>query len=330
LTSLALVVGIMSAGFGGSDAAASTVTVAVTGYAEQGTAVHFIDNDAAALTTVGVDGVNLDPAGDQVSAPSSSALALLTRAHADGLRAELLMGNFDDAIGDFSPQIAANLLGTPSHIDAVASSLAGFVSSEGWDGITVDLEALTSADSAGLVDFVTALRRDVPVNQTISIDLTAATSLGGYQSLGYDLAGLGAVVNRIVLMTYDEHGPTWSGPGPIGGLGWKRHCLAAALKEVPASQIDLGVAGYGYTWPAGKKRHDGTQVSDAGARKLVADDGAQARWVAKQGEWTATLSNGTVVWWSDARSYALTLVMAQANALHGLAIWQLSTADPLT
>jgi spore germination protein YaaH len=309
--------------------AADGGSVAVTGYAEQGTALSVGNTDAAALTTVGVDGVNLDNTGDQVSTPSKSALALLAGAHADGLRAELLIGNYDNAINNFSPQIAADLLDSSTNISTVASALAGFVSSEGWDGITVDLESLTPQDSSGLVNFVTTLRHDVGATQTVSIDLTASPSLSGYQALGYDLAGLSAVVNRIVLMTYDEHGP-WSQPGPIGGLGWQRHCLATLRQIVPADQVDLGVAGYGYTWPAGKKRHDGTQVSDAQARALVADNGATARWVPKQGEWTATLSSGTVLWWSDARSYALRFTMAQTNDLHGLALWQLSTADPLT
>jgi hypothetical protein len=56
---------------------------------------------------VGVDGVNLDAAGAKVSTPAPSTLALLARAHTDGLRTELLIGNFDNAIDDFSPKIAA-------------------------------------------------------------------------------------------------------------------------------------------------------------------------------------------------------------------------------
>lgn len=210
----------------------------------------------------------------------------------------------------------------------MASELAGFVTSQGWDGITVDLESLTGADSEGLVTFETALRQDVPAGQSVSIDLTAATSLHNYRALGYDLPGLSAVVNRIVLITYDEHGP-WSRPGPIGGLGWQRRCLGVLLDDVPAPHVDLGVAGYGYTWPAGTKRHDGVQVSDSQPRSLVAADGSP-RWITKQGEWTATLSDGTVLWWSDARSYGLRLAMAGADGLHGLALWQLSTSDPLT
>ena len=47
------------------------------------------------------------------------------------------------------------------------------------------------------------------------------------------------------------------------------------------------------------------------------------------GEWTARLSDGTRMWWSDGRSYALRLEMATAAGLHGVALWRLGSADPL-
>ena len=85
----------------------------------------------------------------------------------------------------------------------------------------------------------------------------------------------------------------------------------------------LGVAGYGYTWPGGRT------ISPAKARKLVALDGARARWRTGAGEWTARLSDGTRLWWSDARSVALRHELATELGLHGIALWRLGSADPL-
>ena len=98
-------------------------------------------------------------------------------------------------------------------------------------------------------------------------------------------------------MTYDQHG-TWSGPGPIGALAWQRRAVGVVTSMVPAAKVDLGVAGYGYTWP---RDRDGRTVTDKQARKLVARDGAKARWRKGPGEWTARLSDGTRMWWSDGR-----------------------------
>ena len=38
------------------------------------------------------------------------------------------------------------------------------------------------------------------------------------------------------------------------------------------------------------------------------------------GEWRATLSNGTVIWWSDRRSFAKRLDLAGEYDLHGLSL----------
>jgi spore germination protein YaaH len=51
--------------------------------------------------------------------------------------------------------------------------------------------------------------------------------------------------------------------------------------------------------------------------------------VARVGEWTAQLRDGSTVWWSDARSFAIRVAMARADGLHGVAVWSLGLSDPL-
>ena len=311
-----------------SASATGAGSLAVTGYVEQGSAAAVIDRSAPALSTVGVDGVNLDRTGGAVTAVDGSARSLLQRAHTDGLRGELLFGNYDNAIGDFSPRIAADLLHSARNIRVVAAQLTTITTSQGWNGVTVDLESLDGTDRAGLVHFVTALRADLPVGRSLSIDVGAATSLSDYAASGFDLTRLGHVVDRVVLMAYDQHGP-WSQPGPIGAIDWQRQSLAVLLTRVSAAKVDLGVAGYGYTWPKGSALHHGTSLSDAQARQLTGRAVARTRWVKASGEWTATLNNGTILWWSDARSYRLRLALARRFSLHGVAVWQLASSDPL-
>lgn len=301
----------------------------VTGYAEDGTAAKIVAREAHALTTVGVDGVTVSRNGGSVHAPDRGVDSLLRAAHANGLRAELLVSNFDDRIGDFSPAIGARLLRSPAHIGAVAGQLAGIVAQGGWAGVTVDLESLARKDGSGLTAFVQALQADMPSAKTVSIDLMASTRPAGYADHAYQLAPLAAAADVLALMAYDRHGPTWSGPGPVGPLPWVRTTLRALLSVVPADQVDLGVAGYGYTWPAPPHRHDGRTLTDAGARRLVANAGATPHWRPGAGEWTATLSDGTIVWWSDARSWLARVAVANDLHLHGLALWRIGSADPL-
>ncbi len=301
----------------------------VTGYAEDGTGAAVIAREAHALTTVGVDGVTLRESGASFHGVSSGVRSLERAAHRQGLRAELLVSNYDSRTGDFSPEIGARLLRDAGHRAAVADALARVVRTQGWDGITVDLESLSAGDGPGLVRFVQLLAVALPGDASVSVDLMSATTASGYRYNGYQLAALARSADVLALMAYDRHGPSWSRPGPVGPLGWQRASLRALLSQVPADQVDLGVAGYGYTWPAAPHRHDGRTVTDARARQLVERDGATARWVGAKGEWTATLHDGTILWWSDARSWLRRVEVAQRAGLHGLALWRLGSADPL-
>jgi spore germination protein len=324
-TALALLVGALvhpATASAPEPRAAAATPLASTGYVLGDAPDTLVAREAHALATLGVDGVSLDRRGAAVSAADAR---LATAAHAHGLRAELLLSNYSDRIGDFDPRAAARLLRSPAHIDAVATQLASYVADQGWDGIQVDLESMSARDADGLLTLVSTLQSRMAPEKTVSIAVMASDRASEYAQRGYRLADLGRTVDVLALMTYDQHGP-WSGPGPVGALPWQRRAVAVVTAVVPAAKVDLGVAGYGYTWPRG---HAGRTLTDAGARRLVTRSGASARWRAGAGEWTARLPDGTRLWWSDARSIALRQQLATELGLHGIALWRLGSADPL-
>jgi spore germination protein len=298
----------------------------VVGYAEPGGATRaHLRSSAGILTTVGVDGINVTSDGAHLTPVSSGSRRLLAAAHAEKKPAELLVGNFDGVLDDFSPDIGDRLLGSRANIRAVVKELAAVVRRQHWDGVTVDLESLTDEHPSGLTSFVAQLKGAVGAGTSVSVCLMATPD--DYASEGYDLRGLGRAADHVVLMAYDQHGPTWSKAGPVGGRPWVEASLKPLLATIPASKVQLGVAGYGYTWP---EEGDGEQVSDARARSMVHDDSAVARWVPAEQEWTATLSNGTVLWWSDAKTFALRKAYAARLHLGGVAVWSLGLSDALT
>ena len=311
----------------GQAGAASTVTgLPVTGYQEEGDSPTLLDNSASALGQVGVDGVNVTADGASVGAPSTDATSQLARAHALGLPAEFLFGNFSASLGDFDENAANLLLTNQGNIDTVVASLADAVTAQGWDGVTIDLESLQARDTEGLTGFVTALKQALPAGKTVSIDVTNGVSQADFAANGDDLASLGQVVDRLVVMAYDEHG-TATGPGPVGELSWQQQGLDVILGQVPAAKVDLGVAGYGYSWAPGAA--GGVQISDQGARDLVTAAGTTAQFDDASGEWTATLPDGTVLWWSDAQSLGLRRTLAANTGIHGLAVWDLALSDTI-
>jgi spore germination protein YaaH len=285
-----------------------------------------VDAQARALTVLGIDGVDLNSRGNAVARPSAAARQLLATAHAAGLPAVLLVGDYDD--DSSTPSVTAGRLLHSARLRArVVAELVRIVRHQGWNGITVDLEDLSASDAAGLVGFVARLHHELPRGDQLAVDVAATPTLSLYPEIGYHLRGLSKVAD-VVLMAYDESGP-WSPPGPIGGLPWQRLSIAAVRRLVPAHRLVLGVAAYGYTWPAGTGMHDGIAVTDFQARRLAKASGRLPKWIASQGEWTVRLRNGTVLWWADTRSFKLRERLAARDHLAGLAIWQIATADQL-
>jgi spore germination protein len=305
-------------------ASATRAKLAVLGFQSDSDPLKLIDRSAAAMTLVGIDGVNLIGAGE-VSAPTAVDLRQLARAHADRLPAVLLIGNWSPAINDFSEALAHGTLGDPSAVQRAAAAIAADVMRGHWNGVSVDLESLAPRDRAGLSELVGDLRSDLPPADSLTVCLEAFTSPGDYTANGYDLAALARAADQIVLMTYDDHGPWENTPGPIGPLGWQRASVRALETVVPRQRIFLGAANYGYAW----RPHANVNLNVGAARALVSKWRARARWIPAVGEWTATLGDGSTLWWADARSVALRLRLARALGVHGVAVWALGTGDPL-
>jgi spore germination protein YaaH len=333
----AIVLACVIAGTAGC-ASSAPAPFRVTGYASTGATTNAqLVASRKAMTMVGVDGVTLDASGAGVSAVGSANLALLREAHHLHKSAELLFSNYSTAIGDFDSNLVARMLNSPAARTAVIRTLAADVHNQGWDGITIDLESLnnfgapghTRDDNAGLVAFAKELRAALG-KKSISICLSATT--GSYEDLGYDLTALGHSVDHVVLMAYDQHGPSWSSAGPIGGFTWAKESLRRLTGALPAGKIQLGIGEYGYSWPAGSVNgtpRGGGPYTDAAARTLVKKDGATAQWDPTQQEWHATLGDGTILWWSDARSFAAREALARSLHLGGVAVWSLGQGDPL-
>ena len=279
----------------------------------------------AAIGMVAISGIDIGPGGASVTAPTAAVLRQVELAHRLGKKAEVLLLNYQGGVG-FSDEVAKSMISTRANRESAAASLAAVVSDAGLDGVMFDLEALSASDADDLTAFARALRADVGPGIHLDAALQASTSAAGYTRLGYDIAGLLKSLDTVTLMAYDQHGtfnPT--NPGPVGELTWQRKALAALLLTAKPGQVDLGVAGYGYRWAA-----DGAHtVGDIRARRLVAAAHVTPTFDEGRGEWTATLPDGEVFWWADARSIALREQLAASLGLHGVAVWSMALSDPV-
>jgi len=304
------------------DAPAEPTPLAFTAFQGEWSEPATMDASADAISVLAVDGLNFLPDGAGITESTDAQRALLDHAHKNGLKAELMVGNFDATLGDFNEQLAYDTLSDDGARAAVVDELGTIVEAQGWDGISIDLESLAGRDTELLSAFSTELRARLGSAPSISIALMVAPDAATYVNMGYDFGVLTGSIDRFVLMAYDEHGPWEDVPGPVGSLDWQRAGLEALLEGVPAEQVEIGVAGYGYGWgPSG----DG-QLSVAKARELAPD----ATFDEAAGEWTATLADGTELWFSDIRSFELRVALAKEYDLGGVALWSLEQGDAIT
>ena len=231
---------------------APSASAKVLGFQSEESPTSRIARDAPALGLVGVDGLNLTGRPGTVTRPTAAQRRQLRAAQEAGLPAALLVGNFSAKINDFSEPLAWRTLSDPAATAALARTLAADVRREGWSGISVDFESLRSRDSAGLVKLLADLRAELGEGASLTVSISNEATAAEYAANGYDLPGIAESVDQIVLMAYDQHGPWEAAPGPIGAEAWVRTGLRALLGEVPASQVDLGVAGYGYAVGTGR------------------------------------------------------------------------------
>lgn len=207
-----------------------------------------------------------------------------------------------------------------------AQNLLRLAEQNGYNGVNMDFEGLPASTRGDFTTFVEdvaslfhihGLEVTVDVGPKISSD--PADNPAG---MAYDYAALGASADRVVLMTYDLHGPGTL-PGPISSPSWDEAVLQYALTRIPAQKILLGIAAYGYDWGRGSVQ----SVSDSEAHALASSMGATIAWSAAAGEpyFTYTDANGVShsVWWDNSYALSLRLNLVRQYGIDGIAVWRL-------
>jgi spore germination protein YaaH len=178
--------------------------------------------------------------------------AKLQDAKKKGLKQSLLVISGDDAaIGEMiaDPETSAKKL---------VSDAAPIMKDKGFTDLNLDIETFMSASESARANFTTFVRTvkqelDAQHLGTLTIDLIPISLVK--QKL-YDPKSIGAIVDRVVLMTYDYHysGSFTSGANaPIGGAGDSLEfdvetALKEAVKVIPKEKILMGIPLYGYMW----------------------------------------------------------------------------------
>lgn len=251
----------------------------------------------------------------------------------------------------FNPEKVHHLLGDQKAQDEMNNAFIRECKEHGYDGINYDLEDVMWTDrdalSAMVAKTAEALHKE---HLQVSIDVVpGAPGHAGETPFGkwifeewrgaYDLKALGASVDLLCLMTYDQS-THWTTPGPVGGWLWTKQNLEYALKFVPREKLSLGIAVYGYRWYTGdpgvnKKEKTpnvtADYISQATAVHLRDTYGAKEQWDdVDHTPWFFFYRDDMREWifYTNQRAFNDRYVLAKDNRIEGICSWVLGEEDP--
>lgn len=208
-------------------------------------------------------------------------------------------------------------------------NLVGLIQENGYDGVNIDFENLPSWTKDSYTLFIRDLAQKLHARgKLVTISVFPKVGVTSELMGAYDYAALASSVDRIVMMTYDNH---WSnGPaGSVAPIKWVENNIRRALQEIPASKLLLGIANYGYDWPA--NGGGGRDIAAKKAVELAAEKGSQIYWDAKTGSpyfyYNAGWGSKHVVWFENSYSLDYKLQLVNKYNLKGIAIWRLGNEE---
>ncbi|MDR0909758.1 MAG: glycoside hydrolase [Spirochaetaceae bacterium] len=131
--------------------------------------------------------------------------------------------------------------GSKTRKAAIADLLAA---AKNYDGLQIDFELVPEKDGSAFLSFLKELKAGLK-GKTFSIALPARTR--AIKNDVYDYTKIAPIVDRLLVMAYDEHWST-SKPGPIASTEWCKSICDYSFKTVDPSKLIMGIPFYGRTW----------------------------------------------------------------------------------
>ena len=153
-----------------------------------------------------------------------------------------MVNNYDGKKGWCPPEML-RMLADPAARERLAVDLERYADAEHQPGVVVDFESLPKSSEKDFEKFVHDLGEALHArNLKLMVALPAA-------DFTYDYKYIASQSDAIIMMNYDFHWPT-SSAGPIAPQDWFARNIETMVKLVSPDKIIMGVANYGYDWPA--------------------------------------------------------------------------------
>src|ERR1700730_8902923 len=178
--------------------------------------------------------------------------ALISRAHAEGVKVLVSIGGGDGIQGPRFNQMAASETTRRAFVHNVHS----FLRKHGYDGVDVDWEVPDAVDRQNCTILMEELRDELPSPRWLITMATPSDPRNWGQ--GLDISALAPLLDFMNVMTYDFYGSWSSGPGHVSPLfqdpadpqqaGSVKTSMDLYANQygVPLAKLNIGTPFYGY------------------------------------------------------------------------------------
>ena len=238
-----------------------------------------------------------------------------------------MVNNYDAKKGWCPPEMLQMLANRAARA-RLAAQLEEFAVAQREPGIVVDFESLPESSQADFRHFIHDLSVALHAkNLKLMVALPAA-------DWSYDYKYFASQADAIILMNYDFHWPT-SAPGPIAPQDWFERNIQNIVKIVRPDKLIMGIANYGYDWPAKTRRvprpvasavtfQQGVITAVESQSDVVFDPDTLNPHYSYEDD------NNQVhqVWMLDGVTAYNQIRAAERAGVRGTALWRLGTEDP--
>ncbi|HXX20220.1 MAG TPA: glycosyltransferase [Candidatus Acidoferrum sp.] len=239
-----------------------------------------------------------------------------------------MVNNYNAVTNQWCPPAFLQMLANPAARTRLATQLEEYADAERQAGIVVDFESLPTPAQKDFQAFIHDLATDLHArNLKLMVGLPAA-------DWSYDYKYFASQADAVILMNYDYR---WSSsdPGPIAPQDWFERNIQQYVKLLPPEKIVMGIANYGYDWPAKTKKdpHPIAQgITFQQGIITAVESGADITYDSDSfnPHYSYEDENNRVhnVWMLDGVTAYNQLRAAERAGVQGTALWRLGMEDP--
>lgn len=237
--------------------------------------------------------------------------------------------------GGFNSDITNAIFASENVQQTLINNVVSIMKKKNYYGLNIDFEYIYPRDREKYNVFLKNITNQMRALGYIVLTAVAPKTSAGQSGLLYeahDYSAHGAIVNRVILMTY-EWGYLAGPPQAVAPLNEVRRVLDYAVTVIPRNKILMGVPNYGYDWTLPYRRGTlASTFSNIEAVNRAFRNKAEIKFDASSQSpfynYYDAQRRQHIVWFEDARSIRQKLLLVNEYNLAGVSYWTIERPFP--